>query len=265
MRLARLIGKSKSGLDMAATAASDARFFPSPVPTPMRAVPASFMTARTSAKSTLTNPVLRIISEIPMTPCRKISSATKKASVTGVLSGTIRNNLSLDTTISVSTCFLNSSMAPSACFIRLRPSKAKGLVTTPTVKQLQSFLAMSATTGAAPLPVPPPIPAVMNTMSAPSQIRCTSLTFSKAASLPTAGSPPAPRPRVKARPILSTLGASDLAKAWASVLMAQKLTPSIWDWIMRLTALPPPPPTPKTLIMHGGPGGGRSVASVVVS
>mmetsp|Transcript_36523 Transcript_36523/g.76009 ORF Transcript_36523/g.76009 Transcript_36523/m.76009 type:complete len:208 (+) Transcript_36523:1126-1749(+) len=207
------MGKSNRGLEIAATAASEARFLPSPVPTPIKAVPASFITARTSAKSTFTNPVFRIISEIPITPCRKISSATRKASVTGVLSGTMRKSLSLDTTISVSTCFLNSSIAPSACFMRFRPSKAKGLVTTPTVRQSQSFLAMSATTGAAPEPVPPPIPAVIKTMSAPSHTRCTSLVFSKAACFPTEGSPPAPSPRVKVRPIFNTLGANDLAKA----------------------------------------------------
>ena len=54
----------------------------------------------------------------------------------------------------------------SANFIRSRPSKRKGLVTTATVKMSIS-LATSAITGAAPVPVPPPMPAVINTMSAP--------------------------------------------------------------------------------------------------
>jgi hypothetical protein len=44
----------------------------------------------------LTSPVLRIISEIPTTPCRRISSATKKASVTGVCCWHNWSNLSLD-------------------------------------------------------------------------------------------------------------------------------------------------------------------------
>jgi hypothetical protein len=48
--------------------------------------------------------------------------------------------------------------------MRRRPSKPKGLVTTATVR-IFSSLAISATMGAPPVPVPPPIPAVMNTMS----------------------------------------------------------------------------------------------------
>mmetsp|Transcript_3463 Transcript_3463/g.4823 ORF Transcript_3463/g.4823 Transcript_3463/m.4823 type:complete len:313 (-) Transcript_3463:420-1358(-) len=253
IRLASLIGKSRRGLLMAATAASAALVFPCPVPTPMSAVPASFMTARTSAKSTLTNPVLIIISLIPTTPCRSISSATKNASVTGVLSGTILKSLSLLTTINVSTCFLSCSIAASACFIRFRPSKAKGLVTTPTVRQPQSSLEISATMGAAPLPVPPPMPAVMNTISAPEHMCLISFPFSSAEDSPTEGIPPAPRPRVTSRPMLRRLGAKDFARACASVFMAQKETPSILVCIILFTALPPPPPTPSTLITQGLP------------
>ena len=48
--------------------------------------------------------------------------------------------------------------------MRALPSKAKGLVTTPTTKMPIS-LAICATTGAAPVPVPPPIPAVTNNIS----------------------------------------------------------------------------------------------------
>mmetsp|Transcript_9693 Transcript_9693/g.12271 ORF Transcript_9693/g.12271 Transcript_9693/m.12271 type:complete len:245 (+) Transcript_9693:590-1324(+) len=212
IRFASEMGKSSNGLEMAATAASAALVLPSPVPTPINAVPASFITALTSAKSTLTNPVLIIISDIPTTPCLKISSATRKASVTGVLSGTIFNNLSLDTTIKVSTCFLRTSIAASACFILFRPSKANGLVTTPTVKHPQ-FLATSANTGAAPLPVPPPIPAVIKIISAPSQICSISLAFSIAAFSPTDGIPPAPSPLVVCLPMLSRLGDNDLSSA----------------------------------------------------
>mmetsp|Transcript_28130 Transcript_28130/g.45735 ORF Transcript_28130/g.45735 Transcript_28130/m.45735 type:complete len:268 (+) Transcript_28130:234-1037(+) len=250
MRLASLMGKSNSGLEMAATAASVARVLPAPVPTPINAVPASFMTARTSAKSTLTNPVLMMISEIPTTPCRSMSSATRNASVTGVFSGTILSSLSLETTIRVSTCLRSSTMAASACCIRFFPSNANGFVTTPTVRH-PSSLAISATTGPAPLPVPPPMPAVMKIMSAPEQICWISFAFSCALSAPTEGTPPAPRPRVTCRPMLRTLGARERARAWASVLTAQKETPSMRVWIMRLTALPPPPPMPSTLITQG--------------
>ena len=76
-----------------------------------------------------------------------------------------------------------------------RPSNANGLVTTPTVKAPES-LAIFATTGAAPVPVPPPLPAVTNTMSAPHRASSISALFSSAASDPIFGSAPAPRPRV---------------------------------------------------------------------
>ena len=44
------------------------------------------------------------------------------------------------------------------CWRRRRPSNEKGVVTIPTVR-MPMPLAMPATTGAAPLPVPPPMPA----------------------------------------------------------------------------------------------------------
>ena len=52
--------------------------------------------------------------------------------------------------------------------MRWRPSNWKGLVTTPTVRMPRSRAAL-AMIGAAPVPVPPPMPAVMNTMCAPSR------------------------------------------------------------------------------------------------
>ena len=56
---------STNGADMAATAASSALFLPEETPTPNMAVPESFMTVLTSAKSTLTKPETVIMSEIP--------------------------------------------------------------------------------------------------------------------------------------------------------------------------------------------------------
>ena len=56
-------------------------------------------------------------------------------------------------------------MPLSAARARLPPSISKGRVTTATVR-MPSSLASCATTGAAPVPVPPPMPAVMNSMSA---------------------------------------------------------------------------------------------------
>mmetsp|Transcript_22323 Transcript_22323/g.44563 ORF Transcript_22323/g.44563 Transcript_22323/m.44563 type:complete len:213 (-) Transcript_22323:328-966(-) len=212
MPLARLMGKSRRGELMAATAASDALDLPAPVPTPMRAVPALPMMVLTSAKSTLIRPGFMMISLMPTTPWRRMSSATKKASVTGVFSGTICRSLSLETTMRVSTAACNSSMALFACCMRFLPSKPKGLVTTPTVRQPQS-LAISATMGAAPEPVPPPMPAVTNTRSAPVHTASISALDSCAAPFPTAGLPPAPRPRVTFLPMLSVLRAMDFVSA----------------------------------------------------
>mmetsp|Transcript_3431 Transcript_3431/g.5115 ORF Transcript_3431/g.5115 Transcript_3431/m.5115 type:complete len:205 (-) Transcript_3431:377-991(-) len=203
---------SSKGLLIAAIAAFAARFLPTPVPTPINAVPASLITVFTSAKSTFTMPVFNIISDIPRTPWRRISSATRNASITGVLSGTILKSLSFDTTISVSTCFFKFVIASSACFIRCLPSNPNGLVTTPTVRH-PFALATSATTGAAPLPVPPPIPAVMNIMSLPFTIASISSLDSIAASYPTLGLPPAPNPFVNLRPIFSLSLANDVANA----------------------------------------------------
>ena len=99
-----------------------------------------------------------------------------------------------------STLLRSSAMPPSACFMRRIPSNRKGLVTTPTVR-MPSSLAMSATMGAAPVPVPPPIPAVMNTMSASSRALEIWVRFSSADLRPTSGSDPAPFPLVSFSPI----------------------------------------------------------------
>ena len=75
--------------------------------------------------------------------------------------------------------------------MRRLPSNLKGLVTTPTVR-MPASRAMSAIVGAAPVPVPPPIPAVMKTMSAFSRLLAMLLRLSSALRLPTSGSLPAP-------------------------------------------------------------------------
>mmetsp|Transcript_11594 Transcript_11594/g.15096 ORF Transcript_11594/g.15096 Transcript_11594/m.15096 type:complete len:266 (+) Transcript_11594:465-1262(+) len=246
------MGESRRGLDIAAEAASSARVFPVPVPIPMSAVPAFCITERTSAKSTLIKPGLTMISLIPTTPCLKISSATAKDLSIGVFSGIISSNLLLETTMTVSTCSLRRLIASVACFILRLPSNKKGFVTIPTVNAPLSF-ATSATTGAAPLPVPPPIPLVTKHISVPVTIAAISDRDSSAAAFPMSGLPPAPRPRVTADPIFSTFApfAFDRPKACASVLIAQKSTPFTRVSIIRSTALLPPPPTPITLITHG--------------
>ena len=60
---------------------------------------------------------------------------------------------------------------------------------------------MSAITGAAPVPVPPPSPQVINTISASFKASSISSFDSKAASLPVAGLAPAPNPPVNFSPI----------------------------------------------------------------
>ena len=66
----------------------------------------------------------------------------------------------------MSTLLRNLSIPASAFLARVFASNLNGFVTTPTVSEPCS-LASSATTGAAPVPVPPPIPQVTNTISAP--------------------------------------------------------------------------------------------------
>mmetsp|Transcript_25936 Transcript_25936/g.52526 ORF Transcript_25936/g.52526 Transcript_25936/m.52526 type:complete len:220 (-) Transcript_25936:78-737(-) len=194
-------GASSNGLEIAATAASSAEVLPVPVPIPIKAVPASCITLRTSAKSTLINPGLTMISEIPTTPCLKMSSATRKDASKGVFSGIISSNLLFETMITVSTFCLKRSIASVACLILLLPSNANGFVTIATVNAPLSLLT-SATTGAAPLPVPPPIPLVIKQRSAPLTMALISSRDSSAARRPISGSPPAPRPRVTEEPIL---------------------------------------------------------------
>mmetsp|Transcript_22897 Transcript_22897/g.54454 ORF Transcript_22897/g.54454 Transcript_22897/m.54454 type:complete len:313 (+) Transcript_22897:345-1283(+) len=255
MPLASAIGKSMSGDETAATAASCARFLPSAVPIPMSARPEPPMTLCTSAKSTLIMPALTMMSEMPTTPWRRMSSATQNASWSGVPSSTRSSSLSLETTIRMSTCCVSSSMASSACCMRRRPSKENGLVTIPTVS-VPACLASSATTGAAPEPVPPPMPAVTKTMSTPRTSASISAEASMAAARPTAGTPPAPRPRAVFLPRVMVVSAREEESACMSVLHAtysrkvERSTPGP-SWTMRLSVLPPPPPTPMTLIVHG--------------
>ena len=238
---------SSSGEVIAWMAASRARDLPEPSPIPISAEPASAITVRTSAKSTLISPGMVIISEIPCTPERNTSSAIRNASWTGVCSLIAWSSLSLGIIIKVSTWLCNPLIPSSAWFVRRRPSKVKGRVTTPTVKAPIS-LATSATMRAAPVPVPPPIPAVINTRSAPSSAIAISSRDSSAAFWPMAGLPPAPSPRVSFWPSWIRRVASECDRACASVFIVQNSMPSISLAIIRLTALLPPPPTPITLM-----------------
>lgn len=107
-------------------------------------------------------------------------------------------------------------------------------------------------TGAAPVPVPPPIPAVMNTILVPS-FNCSLISsiLSSAASRARSGRLPAPSPCVMLRPSCSFTGTGDSANAWLSVLQRTNVTSCMPSRYMWFTALPPPPPTPITLMIFG--------------
>ena len=133
---------------------------------PMSAEPAFVMIIFTSAKSVLMRPgvVMRFV--IPETPCSSTSSAILNALSTLVFSLATVSRRSFGMTMSVSTSARSASTPASACDWRRRPSKPKGRVTTPMVSAPRER-ATRATTGAPPVPVPPPSPAVTKTMSAP--------------------------------------------------------------------------------------------------
>ena len=160
---------------------------------------------------------------------------------------TISRSLSLGITIRVSTLSLRRSMPRSALSIRAFPSNLKGFVTTPTVR-IPISLAIFATTGAAPVPVPPPIPQVTNTISAPLRACAISSELSSAAFSPISGLAPAPFPPVSFSPICMVVGAWQLDRTCLSVLMPINSTPRMFSSTIRFTALLPAPPTPTTMI-----------------
>ena len=157
---------SSSGLEMAISAAATARSSPREEPVPISADPAPDITDFTSAKSRLISPGVVIRSVIPCTPDSSTWSAALNASRTLTCRSEMESRRSLGMTISVSTSLRSFSMPDSACTTRRLPSKPNGLVTTPMVSA-PSDRATFATTGAPPVPVPPPSPAVTKTISAP--------------------------------------------------------------------------------------------------
>ena len=151
--------------------------------------------------------------------------------------------------ISRASTYFPISSAPSSAFrIFLVPSKRNGMVTMPTVSTPRSCASL-ATTGAAPVPVPPPIPAVTKTIlvSSSKRLRMSSQ-LSSAACLPISGLLPAPRPLVVLGPMSKRLGTGDMLSACRSVLMEMNSTPWVPDFTILLTTLLPAPPTPTTLI-----------------
>ena len=175
-----------------------------------------------------------------------MSSARLKASIIVFMAHILRS-LSLFITSRESTLRDSSSTPSRAWSIRFSRSKRKGIVTTPTVST-PAFLASLAITGAAPVPVPPPIPAVMKTMRVPSSnILLISSRLSSAISRPFAGLLPAPSP---SSPNCRRTGTGESMSAMRSVLQTSKRTSRIPSLYMCATALPPPPPTPITFIIR---------------
>ena len=209
------------------------------------ASPIFFIIVSTSAKSRFITPWTLIKSEIPFAAWCKIVSAIWKASGKVVDLSTIDISFWLGIAINVSQAFFISAIPSRALFILLGPSKLKGSVTIPTVNT-PSSLEICEITGAAPVPVPPPIPAVMNTMSAPSIKAIIASLSASTASLPTLEFAPAPNPLVKFFPTCILCSDGLLSKSWASVFIAIKSTPCIPDVIILVTAFPPAPPTPTT-------------------
>ena len=82
---------------------------------------------------------------MPWVPWERTPSAIAKASSMVVFFSAMSSSLSLGMTIMVSTQSERVLMPSSALFLRLRPSKVKGLVTTATVSAPTSFIAISAT------------------------------------------------------------------------------------------------------------------------
>ena len=239
---------SRSGLDTACFTASKALSSPLALPIPIWAMPLSVITVWTSAKSRLMRPGTLIRSVIPCTACWSTSSAFFKASGMVVRLSTISRRRSLGITIRVSTAFFRFSIPSRALFIRCFASKRKGFVTTPTVR-IPISLAILAITGAAPVPVPPPIPQVTNTISAPFMACASSSWLSSAAFSPISGFAPAPSPFVSFSPICMAVGALQNWSACLSVLIPMNSTPRIFSSTMRFTALFPAPPTPITRIL----------------
>ncbi len=151
---------------MAASAAARARPSPEALPVPIIATPISDITVRTSAKSTLIKPSFIINSEMPCTAPNNTSFAALKALSMVTLLSIAASSFSFGTVIKESTYSANSVSPCCATAMRFLPSNGNGLVTTATVK-IPISRATCATIGAAPVPVPPPIPAVINTISAP--------------------------------------------------------------------------------------------------
>jgi hypothetical protein len=160
-------------------------------------------------------------------PCTAFSSTVvgaRKASTIEICAPASARSGCWGSTIRVSTLASRRLMPESAFLPRRLPSKPKGLVTTPTVRAPQSR-ATWAMTGAAPVPVPPPMPAVTKTMSAP-EIASAMRWISSAALLADLGVGAGAEALGQGAAELHLVGREVASSAWRSVLAATNSTPS---------------------------------------
>ena len=164
---------------------------------------------------------------MPCTPWRSTSSATRNASTIEVCLSSTDSSRLFGTTISVSTSSASASIPASAWCARRVPSKPNGLVTMPTVSAPTSR-AIRATTGAAPVPVPPPSPAVMKTMSAPFEQRLDLVVLLDRGLPAELGvGARAEAARDLRADVERDVGACDCCSDWRSVLIAMNSTPAM--------------------------------------
>ena len=123
----------------------------------------------------------------------------------------ISSSLSFGITSIVSQCSLSLSSPHSAFCLRNDPSDLNGYVTTAIVIAPCCF-ANRAICPAAPVPEPPPMPAVIIANWVSLVIRRRTISDSSAAASPFVGSPPAPLPRA-VLPINTFSSSGDISKA----------------------------------------------------
>src|SRR5213594_841424 len=163
--VAPVMSTSIRGELIASSIASSARVSRSDSPRPIIATPPPFMIVLMSLKSRLTSPGFVMTSVIPLIARISTSSAILNAAF-NARRGTSSRSLSFGITTTVSAKFRSFSRPYSAFSARIAPSARNGNVQIAIVRAPASFDSC-ARTGAPPVPVPPPRPHVMKTMSAP--------------------------------------------------------------------------------------------------
>ncbi len=184
---------SRSWLSSALFTASSTLVPPCPSPKPTAQTPAPIIIALMSAKSRFIIPGTLRVSVMLFMKSATLRLATANASLMGSFPATFLSLLlSMTTTLSQTSSIF---WRPSLAFPSRVPSTLKGIVTTPMVRAPISR-AILATTGDAPVPVPPPSAAATKTRLASPMAFSISGALSSAALTPCSGYPPHPSPPV---------------------------------------------------------------------